>query len=37
MLSFNIVPLDPLAPELTMRLSAGAQIPMTQWLARIDY
>ena len=37
MLSFNIVPLDPLMPKLMTRLSAGAQIPMTQQLARIDY
>ena len=31
------MPLDPLAPKLMMRLSASAQIPTTQWLARIDY
>ena len=37
MLSFNIVPLDPLMPKLTTQLSAGAQIPMTPRLARIDY
>ena len=37
MLSFDIVPLDSLAPKLMMRLSASAQIPMTQRLARIDY
>ena len=37
MLSFNFVPLDPLAPKLTMQLSSGAQIPMTQRLACIDY
>ena len=37
MLSFDFVPLDPLAHKLTTRLSAGAQIPMTQQLARIDY
>ena len=36
-LSFDIVPLDPLTPKLTTRLSAGAQIPMTQQLAHIDY
>ena len=36
-LSFDIVPLDPLAPKLMTRLSASAQIPMTQRLARIDY
>ena len=37
MLSFNSMPLDPLAPKLTTRLSAGAQIPMTQRLACINY
>ena len=37
MLSFDSVPLDPLAPKLTMRLSADAQIPMTSQLACIDY
>ena len=37
MLSFNIVPLDSLAPKLTMWLSAGAQIPTTLQLAHIDY
>ena len=37
MLSFHSVPLNPLVPELTTRLSTGAQIPMTQQLARIDY
>ena len=37
MLSFDIVPLDPLVPKLTMQLSSGAQIPMTQQLVRIDY
>ena len=37
MLSFDSMPLDPLTPKLTMQLSAGAQIPMTQRLARIDY
>ena len=37
MLSSHFVPLDPLAPKLTMQLSAGAQIPMTQRLTRIDY
>ena len=37
MLSFDFVPLNPLAPKLTTQLSAGAQIPMTQLLARIDY
>ena len=37
MLSFNIVPLDPLAPKLTMQLSASAQIPTTSRLAHIDY
>ena len=37
MLSSHFVPLDPLAPKLMTWLSAGAQIPMTQWLARIDY
>ena len=31
------MPLDPLAPELTTQLSTGAQIPMIQRLARIDY
>ena len=36
-LSFDIVPLDPLAPELMTRLSAGTQIPMTQRLVHIDY
>ena len=36
-LSFDIVPLDPLMPKLTTRLSAGAQIPMTQRHACIDY
>ena len=36
-LSFNIVPLDPLAPKFMTRLSAGTQIPMTQRLARINY
>ena len=30
MLSFDFVPLDPLAPKLTTRLSADTQIPMTQ-------
>ena len=37
MLSFDFVPLDPLVPKLTTRLSADAQIPMTQQLTRIDY
>ena len=36
-LSFDIVPLDPLTPKLTTRLSAGAQIPTTQQLVHIDY
>ena len=37
MLSLHSVPLDPLAPKLTTQLSADAQIPTTQQLARIDY
>ena len=36
-LSFDIVPLDPLVPKLTMRLSADAQIPMIQRLVLINY
>ena len=36
-LSFDIVPLDPLAPKLTMRLSASAQIPTTQRLTHRLY
>ena len=36
-LSFNSMPLDPLAPRLTMRLLADAQIPTTQRLTRVDY
>ena len=36
-LSLHSMPLDPLVPKLTMRLSAGAQIPMTQKLTCINY
>ena len=31
------MPLNPLVLKLTMRLSAEAQIPMTQQLAHINY
>ena len=37
MLSLHSMPLDHLAPELMTQLSAGAQIPTTQRLTRIDY
>ena len=37
MLSFDIVPLNPLAPKFTTRLSAGTQIPTTWQLAHVDY
>ena len=36
-LSFDSMPLDPLAPKLMMRQSAGTQIPMAQQLAHVDY